>query len=160
MSSYMDSHKVYPTVCKNSEGKSWWDHLGSVILKLFTILKATTHDSRPLLKNYTHCGIKTLIPGRAFRWKSCCRLPPDLSPSFTCLKKSMRSSKFGTRNVYNFSRGAYCFGISCKWWVNRLKTTTEGFRDLCRFCDLQQLVFRNRIDVRPKLASASRLMEV
>ena len=45
MSSYMDSHKVYPTVCKNSEGKSWRDHLGSAILKLSTILKATTRDS-------------------------------------------------------------------------------------------------------------------
>ena len=63
------------------------------------------------MKNYTHCGVKTLIPGLAFR---CCRLPPDLSPSFTCLKKGTRSSKFGTRNVSNFSRGAYRFGISWK----------------------------------------------
>ena len=48
ISSYMNLHKVYPTVCKNSKGRSWQDHLGSVILKLSTILKATTHHSNNL----------------------------------------------------------------------------------------------------------------
>ena len=41
----MDLHTVYPTVCKNSEGKSWRDRLRSAILKLSTILKPATRDS-------------------------------------------------------------------------------------------------------------------
>ena len=72
------------------------------------------------MKDYTHCGVKTLIPRRAF-WCYCLLL--DLLPSFTCLKKGMRSSKFGTCNVYNFSRWAYHFGISCNY-LNTLGSFT------------------------------------
>ena len=59
MSSYMDSHTVYPVVCKNFESKSWRDCLRSVILKLSTILNAATHDSKAK-KKQTGLDLETL----------------------------------------------------------------------------------------------------
>ena len=41
ISSYIDSHTVYPVVWKNTKATSWQDHLRSVILKHSIILNAT-----------------------------------------------------------------------------------------------------------------------